>query len=348
MRRYKRLKPLSESIHIGDFNIIERKISDNDSNISIGLANISAKVGDIEFNKNKIVEAAKLMKLKGANMCVFPEFCLAGYFWDTTPQKGIDNEEQVGNENCWRYMNEAIIENHLDWIEQELKPLLDDSLQFIIFNNIRKGKNNNKKYMNSTYIIHKDLNILDENNIYDKILLPGIEKVYTITGKDDRMVLDTKWGKFGFTSCYDACFVELMREYSQTDKIDAIIEIASWRGTAERDYPEVNVKTDTYYGNLWDMLMPAHAAINQVWVICCNAVGVHNISNARFWGGSGLWAPSGLKIIQASNSNDDLLILHNIDIKGQRDFEKDDFDYSIDFNKIYGLIKGKRCYTRIV
>ena len=56
MERYKQLKPLYENNHINGFDITERKISNNDSNLSVGLANISAKIGDIEFNKNKIVE----------------------------------------------------------------------------------------------------------------------------------------------------------------------------------------------------------------------------------------------------------------------------------------------------
>ena len=347
MKRYQQLKPLYESNHINGFDITERKISNNDSNLSVGLANISAKIGDIEFNKNKIVEAAKLMKLKGANMCVFPEFCIGGYFWDTTPQEGIDNEEQEGDEDCWDYMDQVVIENHVGWVEKELKSLLDDNLKIILFNNIRKSPHK-RKYYNSTYLINKDIDFLDEKNSYEKVLLPGIEKTYTISGKDDKLVFDTPWGRFGNSTCYDACFVELMREYSQVDRVDAVIEIASWRGSASRDYPLANIKTDTYYGDLWDMVMPTYAAINQMWMICCNAVGTHNISQASFWGGSGIWTPSGLKIIQASHSDDELLILNNIDIKNQRNIEKDDFDYSLDFNNIYKPIKGKRCYTRII
>lgn len=351
MKKYKQLKPLSESNHINGFDITERTISVNDSNLSVGLANISAKVGDIEYNKNKIVEAAKLMKLKGVNMCIFPEFCLAGYFWDTTPQEGIDNEEQVGDEDCWNYMDQAVIENHIGWVEKELKGLLDDQLQFIIFNNIRHNNKENKapdrKYMNTTYVVHRNTDFLDEKLLYDKTFLPGIEKCYSRTGRNDRTVIDTQWGRLGFTTCYDLCFSELLREYSQVDKVDGIIEIASWRGTASRDYPLANIKTDTYYGDLWDMLLPSYAAINQIWMIACNAVGTHNISQASFWGGSGIWTPSGIKISQASHKNDELLVIHNIDIKGQREFEKDDFDYSLDFKRIYSPLKGHRTFTRL-
>ena len=317
---------------IGEFRIIERNFSKDEGNLSVGLANIHAIVPGIEKNKAKIVEAAKVLKNKGANIIVFPEFCLAGYFWDD-------------EEACWSYMDEAVTDKHWDWVKDELESLLDTGLQFIIFNNIRKGPK--KKYMNSTYIINKKIDYKNPKYIYDKTFLPGIENTYTETGKTDRLVIDTEWGSFGFTTCYDFCFSQLLQEYAAVDNVDAIIQIASWRGSSIRDYPGVNIKTDNYYGYLWDIFMASRSATNQVWVISANAVGIHGINGARFWGGSGVWAPSGMKIVQGSHGNDELLIIHNIDIKGQKEFEKDDFDYSLDFNKIYKQIKGKRSFTRI-
>ena len=35
----------------------------------------------------------------------------------------------------------------------------------------------------------------------------------------------------------------------------------------------MNLRTDHYYGELWDYVMPASSATNQVWTIACNAVG---------------------------------------------------------------------------
>ena len=139
----------------------------------------------------------------------------------------------------------------------------------------------------------------------------------------------------------------LVLEYAKIDEVDAIIQIASWRSLARRDYPDVNVGADTYYGDLWDMVLPATAATNQVWIIACNAVGKHGLSDAHFWDGSGLWAPSGMKILQASNIHEKLLIIHNVDIKGQRALEKDDFNYAFDFSSVYRRIEGKRAFTRV-
>ncbi|MFW6172884.1 MAG: carbon-nitrogen hydrolase family protein [Elusimicrobiota bacterium] len=317
---------------IDGFSLLERTYSKDDSGLSVGLGNIHAIVPGIEENKTKIERACKIFKDKGCNMAVFPEFCLAGYFW----------EDQ---EACWPYMEKAVIEEHKDWMKNNLETMLDDNFQFIIFNNIRKGKE--KKYLNSTYVVNKKLDYFNPKWIYDKIMLPGIEKIYTETGQDDRLIIESKWGTFGFTSCYDMCFSQLYQEMSLIDKVDAVIQIASWRGTAERDYPGMNVATDQYYGFLWDLLASSRSVTNQVWIIACNAVGVHPISKAVFWGGSGVWAPSGMKLIQGSNNNEELLIIHNLGIKEQKEFEQDDFDYSIDFSNIYREIKGKRSFTRL-
>ena len=109
----------------------------------------------------------------------------------------------------------------------------------------------------------------------------------------------------------------------------------------------MNVGTDAYYAALWDIILPAQAATNQVWIIACNAVGRHEITGAAFAGGSGLWSPSGLKLVQASRLNEELLIIHNIDIHGQLSIERDDFNYALDFSAIYRPVHCKRTFTRI-
>jgi predicted amidohydrolase len=278
-----------------------------------------------------MARAVRIFKDRKVNLAVFPEFCLSGYFWE-------DEGE------CRGYMDRAVIQNHVDWIENTLKPMLDENLKAIIFNNIRMGPE--KKYLNSTVVVTESHEFLSEENIYTKVFLPGIEKVYTQTSRDDRLVLDTRWGKFGFTTCYDLLFPELLLEYARIDNVDAIIEIASWRAMARRDYARMNVGTSTYYGDLWNMMLSAKSAINQVWLIACNAVGVHGITGARFWGGSGLWAPSGVRLIQASRFHEELLIVHNIDIKGQRSMEHAHVNYARDFGSIYHLVEDLRAFTR--
>ena len=301
------------------FRVTERYFSDNNSLPSIGIAQIHAIVPDIEANKAKIIRAMEVFKNRKVSVAIFPEFALSGYFWE-------DEEE------CWEYMDHAVIENHTEWINGTLKSYLDDTFKGIVLNNIRRG--HGQKYVNSTYLITEFSDYLNEEHMYNKIFLPGIERTYTESGGDDFLIVDSKFGRFGFTTCYDICFAQLVLEYAKIDKVDAIVEVASWRGLAFRDYPGMNVGTDLYYAQLWDMLISAMAATNQVWIIACNAVGRHGITGAAFAGGSGLWAPSGLNLLKASRVNEELLIIHNVDIHGQREIEKDDFNNALDFEAI--------------
>jgi predicted amidohydrolase len=296
------------------FRVTERCFSDNNSLPSIGIAQIHAIVPDIETNKAKIISAIEVFKDRKVNVAIFPEFALSGYFWE-------DEEE------CRKYMDQAVIENHTEWVNGTLKSYLDD--------------------VNSTYLIADYGDYLNEERMYNKIFLPGIERTYTESGGDDFLIVDSKFGRFGFTTCYDICFAQLVLEYAKIDKVDAIVEVASWRGLAFRDYPGMNVGTDLYYAQLWDMLISAMAATNQVWIIACNAVGRHGITGAAFAGGSGIWAPSGLNLLKASRVNEELLIIHNVDIQGQREIEKDDFNYALDFEAIYRPVEGKRAFSRL-
>src|SRR3954452_15816606 len=312
---------------VDGFPVIERVYSDDSDGLSIGLANISAVVPDVEANKEKILRAVRIFKERHVNFAIFPEFCLSGYFWSDEA-------------DCRRYMNEAVTERHVDWLETELKPFLDGEFVGIILNNLGLGPGG--RVFNKNFVLTRDSDYLHPDNTYEKVFLPGIEKEYTESGRDDRLVISGPRGRFGFTTCYDCLFSDLLRESSVVDRVDAIVEIASWRAAATRDYPGLNIRTDHYYGDLWDTVLAASAAINQTWVIGCNAVGRHPLSGATFWGGSGVWAPSGLRLVQASHSDEELLVVHNLNITGARKDEQEDFDYAIDFNAVYRPLEGSR------
>ncbi|HYH61283.1 MAG TPA: carbon-nitrogen hydrolase family protein, partial [Solirubrobacterales bacterium] len=318
---------------VDEFSVVERTYSDDPDGMSVGIANIEAVVPDIEANKDKVLRAAQVFRERGANVAVFPEFCLSGYFWDEPAA-------------CRRYMDAAVSERHRDWINQELRPILGDELRLLVLNNLSEGADG--LYRNRTFLVSVDdeegYDFLAPERTYDKIFLPGIERDFTSSGLDDRLVLDSRvgHGRFGFTTCYDYLFQELLRSYTLKDGVDAIVQIASWRAVATRDYPRMNVRTDTYYGKLWDSVMSDSSATNQVWTIACNAVGRHPVSGAAFWGGSGIWAPSGIPLIQASHIQEQLLLVHNLDISGSRQSELDDFDYAFDFRDVYNQIEGSK------
>jgi predicted amidohydrolase len=319
-----------------DFPVVERTYCDRATFPTVGLANLHAVVPGIEENKAKIERACRQFKEHGVNVAIFPELCVTGYFWDD-------------DDACWEYMAEGVTERHLDWIDGCLRPLLDDSFRAIVLNNLTRGSGS--KFRNTTFIVADEIaDPLADEFSYDKVFLPGIEKTYTESGRDDRFIVTGRAGdeRIGFTTCYDYLFNDLLREYAVVDSVDAIIEVASWRAAATRDYAGMNVRTDLYYGELWDNILAAASATNQVWTLACNAVGRHGISGVAFWGGSGIWAPSGLKLIQASHFNEELVVVHNIDVESARRQEKDDFDYAFDFSEIYRPMDDGFGFTRRV
>lgn len=376
-----------------DIVVIERTCSSKKGGLTLALANIHNRVSDssagiqrgesIEENKTRILTLVDMAKKKGANMVLFPEFSLTGYFWpdpqwgrtqDKAPKSPVNlkGEERKrdphgeilsaynpqGDAHCWAYMNQGALDHHKDWLKQ-LKARLDDRLQYIIFNALRKNPAHpslaagpQNKLLNSTYVVDKDfdcedLSKNDTTHIYDKTFLPGIENVYERSGQDDVLVIHTPWGRFGFTTCYDLCFSQLYETYGMENRVDGVIELASWRGPAVRAYPTMNIRTDQYYGYQWNLMAAARAATNQIWIIGCNSVGIQHKAGYNFWGGSGLWAPSGIPLFQASHGQEQLCVLHHVDIQYEVESEDDDFDFYDSFIKVYRPIAGKRAFTRM-
>ena len=213
-----------------------------------------------------------------------------------------------------------------------------------MLNNLAEGQDG--RFFNRTFVIGEDRDYLEPENSYDKVFLPGIEKEYTESGRDDRLIVETPQGNFGFTTCYDYLFNDPAarvrdRGQGRRDHPDRLLA-----GGGDRDYAGMNVRTDHYYGDLWDFVMPANSAMNQVWTIACNAVGRHGITARRSGAGPGSGPRPGICLIQASRFNEELLLVHNLDIKGTRAAEQDDFNYAFDFKEIYHRLEESRGFTR--
>jgi predicted amidohydrolase len=287
---------------------------------TVGLANIHASVPDLAENQARIRNALACFRKHAVQLAVFPEFSLTGYFWKD-------------EKSCRPYMESATLDHQQAFIEETVWPFLNDTLQFVVLNVLRKVTDpiHPPRSFNSTLVIGKNGTGDRIQAIYNKTFLPGIEKQYTIGGEGHRLVLETPWGRIGFLICYDLCFPSLLQAYQLVDHVDAIVLQASWRGPAIRSYPVCGLKDTHYYGHLWDTLIPAQAALSQTWFFAANAVGRHNISHDVFWGGSGIWAPSGLPVLRATNHAEELIILKQVPITGERQRERLDFDYATDF-----------------
>jgi len=305
-----------------EFRIVERVFSDDESLPTIMVANIYG-APDVQRNLNKMEEIISLAHEKNVNILIFPELTVTGFVWNCNNRNEVRSLLEEGeNSRISKWVN-----NVRDSLSTE-----DEGLKYVIYGNSRYRDG---KLYNSTFVLNPDMDYSAEEYIYAKVFLTPVERDYFKQGTDKRLTIDTRWGRFGFMICYDLCFVELARQYAFIDGVDAIVTMAAWHSEAVREYSLMNARTDHYYGFLWDLMNGSKAAYNQVWSIGSNWVGLHEKSREYYWGGSGIWAPSGMKLLQASNINEELLIVRNLDIKGQRDKEQDDFNYRIDFEQFY-------------
>ena len=311
-----------------DFRIVERVFSEDDSWPTILIANIYEEP-NVENNKKKMEHIIQIAHQKGVNILIFPELTFTGFLWKSP------NQEEV-----WDLLAEGENSRLKPWLKNVKDSLTDgeDGLEYIFYGNTRLRDGD---YYNCSFILNPAIDYEKEEYIYAKVFLTPTEKNFFKTGTDKRVSIDTKWGRFGFLVCYDLCFVELPRQYAFIDRVDAIVTLAAWHSQAIREYEKMNTRTDHYYGFLWDLMNASKAAYNQVWSLGANWVGRHQKTGEYFWGGSGIWAPSGMKLLQASNINEELLIIRNVDIKGQRDKEQDDFNYRIDFEDFYRNMRHK-------
>lgn len=334
-----------DPVSVAEMPIMEKIYADDGEGLTVGVANISTlvsvdKADSIERNKERILRAIDVFKRHGCNIVVFPECCVTGYFWHDPPA-------------CWKYMRRGVINKHKKWLGA-VKGKLDDGLQYVILNGIRLNPENPEgPFLNSTYVINQkfdcsriDSPVNEKSWIYDKTLLPGIENTFCTTDGQDRLTFDTEWGRFGVATCYELCFTQPVQRYSMRDEIDVLLVLASWRGGGTRKYPGLGVERDNYYGYMWNVMAGSQAAFNQIWVMASNTVGYQDRGDYEFWGGAGIWAPSGVKLAECSHGGEELMILRNVDIEREIQREKDDLDYSRDFFEIYDFVDELGTYTR--
>jgi predicted amidohydrolase len=224
----------------------------------------------------------------------------------------------------------ACLDQLTHWMDEISKTYVTDTLQYIVFNGLKKIGPASERYFNMNLVLDGTKTCFDSDRTYKKTYIPGREKQFIDSGIADTLVLETAWGKLGFLTCYDACFPHLSHQLAHIQGVDGIIVTAAWRKQGKREYKELNIIEDVYYQVQWNIMMQALACQNQVWVMAANAVGPHTEKGLDYCGSSGIWAPSGINMIKGSDTEEELLILHNIDMIQEIATEKKEFCFKDD------------------
>jgi len=314
------------------YKITDAAFSRNETCPTFMIANINPRF-DISYNLSRIEDIVQTAHEENADILIFPELSISGYVWEDNHHTEV-LEQLKASDN-----RQPGVKRVLDRIKAGLVDQ-GSGLKMVFFSNVRVDDHRGKIH-DTAFVMTPGTDYNEA--FYDKIFLTPLEKLYFHRGSDQRLVLDTRWGRMGVMICYDMCFVDMAKKYAFDDEVDAVITVAVWRAEAVRAYPLLNIQIDDYYQFIWNLMHAALAAHNQVWSIGANCVGAFEKTGGRFCGESGIWSPSGIPLVQASHEEEELLVIRNVEIRGHmRHQAKEHFDYRLDFDEVYREIRDMK------
>ena len=176
-------------------------------------------------------------------------------------------------------------------------------------------------YHNTAVVLEKDGTIAGK---YRKMHIPDdpayYEKFYFTPGDLGFEPIQTSVGKLGVLVCWDQWYPEAARLMAMAGAEVLIYPTAiGWEST---DVAEEKQRQT----NAWITVQRGHAVANGLHVISCNRTGYEadpsGVTNGiQFWGNSFVAGPQGELIVQASNDNEENLVL-DIDMQRSEDVRR--------------------------
>lgn len=241
---------------------------------TVALAQINPVLGDLARNLALYKKAIAQARKKGAQIVVFPELSLTGYFLkDMVPEVAQRLDSDIMKELCELSRNISIVAG-----------FVEESNDFRFFNSAA--------YIEDGKIVH----------VHRKVYLPTYgmfdEQRYFASG-DKVRGFNSKLGRMGLLICEDVwhltcgCILSL-------DEVEYMIAISSspGRGMANKD------KLAT--AEVWQRLNWSYAKFFGVYLIYVNRVGFED--GVNFWGGSEIVEPGGNVAARASYLNEELVV----------------------------------------
>ena len=249
--------------------------------VSIGLIQTTVS-DDIAANMKKTIERIEEASRKGAQIVCLQELYRTKYFPQEKKQDVSKLAETIPGEST-RAFSELAKKKKIVIIA----PIFE--------------KNSNGKYYNSAAIIDANGKILGS---YRKVHIPNDqffhEKNYFEQGDQGYCVHKTQYARVGVLICYDQWFPEPAR-------------INALKGAEIIFYPTAigwikgHTSSDGDWHDAWKTVQRAHAIANGVHVAAVNRVGEEG--QLKFWGGSFVCDSFGKVLGEASDTNEETLVV---------------------------------------
>ena len=262
--------------------------------VSIGLIQTTVS-DDIAANMKKTIERIEEASRKGAQIVCLQELYRTKYFPQEKKQDVSKLAETIPGEST-RAFSELAKKKKIVIIA----PLFE--------------KNSNGKYYNSAAIIDANGKILGS---YRKVHIPNDqffhEKNYFEAGDQGYSVHKTQYARVGVLICYDQWFPEPAR-------------INALKGAEIIFYPTAigwikgHTSSDGDWHDAWKTVQRAHAIANGIHVAAVNRVGEEG--QLKFWGGSFVCDSFGKVLKEASDTNEEALVV-KVDLSKNKKSKKD-------------------------
>jgi predicted amidohydrolase len=256
-------------------------------NLTVGLAQIQPKIGDVHANLCRHLELMQAAKQHGAELLMFPELSLTGYYVQDLVAEVAT--QPTAADPTFRDLMQASADLKLD-IMVGFVDTDDRARYYIAAAYIAEGK-----------VLH----------VHHKVYLPTYgmfdEGRYFAWG-DHVRAFDTRYGRVGMLICED--FWHASPPYLLwLDRADVLLfhSASPGRGLSS---------ADRLSSARWVQLVnQAYGAVFTNYVIHCNRVGYEDGLN--FWGGSTVIDPDGEIVLEAP-THEEALLIQSIDLNQLR------------------------------
>ncbi len=261
--------------------------------VSIGLIQTTVS-GDIAVNMAKTIDRIEEASRKGAQIVCLQELYRTKYFPQEEKQDVSNLAETIPGESTIAF-SELAKKNKIVIIA----PIFEKRL--------------NGKYYNSAVTIDADGKILGS---YRKVHIPNdplfYEKNYFEAGDSGYSVQKTQYASVGVLICYDQWFPEPAR-------------INALKGAEIIFYPTAigwikgYTSSDGDWHDAWKTVQRANAIMNGVHVAAVNRVGEEG--QLKFWGGSFVCDSFGKVLKEASDTNEEVLVV-KVDLSKNKEIQE--------------------------
>lgn len=252
--------------------------------VKVGLVQMSCSYNK-EENLEKAMSRTREAASQGAQIVCLQELFTSLYFCDVEDYENFKLAEPIPGPST----------NALTKLAGELGVVIIASL----FEKRAQGL-----YHNTTAVIDADGSYLGK---YRKMHIPDdpayYEKFYFTPGDLGYKVFRTKFATFGVLICWDQWYPEAARITSLMGAEILFFPTAIGWATSQDD------DTNLEQYNAWQTIQRSHAVANGVHVVSVNRVGFEQEGAMKFWGGSFVANPMGTVLHEASQNNEEVIVM---------------------------------------